>query len=395
MTRSTPRSASPGDFGPDAPKGSRAIEIATNRVASPDLARAFRIFGRPERAAICDCERPRQAGPAADALPHDRRRPARQAQVRPAQGRWPVRTVATRRWSRSCSSPPCLAPRPATRPGRPSTISGRAPTAPRDLADVLWALINTREFVLEPLNLTDDLRRAAAMSRTRTDCEGFHRRDFLRVGVAGLLGLSLPDMLRAEALNAPDPPGEEAGDRGDPDLALGRAGDDRHVGPEARRPRGDPRRVPPDRHGRAGRLDQRAHAGAGEGDGPLHAGPLARPHDHARTGRARSTWPRATGRAPPLDYPRVGSLAARLLPPRKGIPPYVTFAALRDGAAGHRSGLPRPGVRPVRGRGRPAQGTLQSHGVSLPSGFTPRDLESREALRDRFDRGLRRSSPRR
>ena len=50
----------PGDFGPDAPKGSRAIEIATNRVASPDLARAFRVFGRPERAAVCDCERPRR-----------------------------------------------------------------------------------------------------------------------------------------------------------------------------------------------------------------------------------------------------------------------------------------------------------------------------------------------
>src|SRR3954447_19438010 len=43
------------------------------------------------------------------------------------------------------------------------------------------------------------------MSRTWTDCEGFHRRDVLRVGVAGLLGLSLPDALRAEALNPPDP----------------------------------------------------------------------------------------------------------------------------------------------------------------------------------------------
>ena len=45
------------------------------------------------------------------------------------------------------------------------------------------------------------------MSRTRTDCEGFHRRDVLRVGVAGLLGMSLPDALRAEALNPPDAPG--------------------------------------------------------------------------------------------------------------------------------------------------------------------------------------------
>ena len=46
------------DFGPDAPPESRAIEIATNRVTSPDVARVFRVFGRPGRTATCDCERP-------------------------------------------------------------------------------------------------------------------------------------------------------------------------------------------------------------------------------------------------------------------------------------------------------------------------------------------------
>src|SRR4029079_6319875 len=33
----------------------------------------------------------------------------------------------------------------------------------------------------------------------RTDCEGFFRRDFLKLGSAGLLGLTLPDLLRLEA----------------------------------------------------------------------------------------------------------------------------------------------------------------------------------------------------
>src|SRR5713226_7210456 len=36
--------------------------------------------------------------------------------------------------------------------------------------------------------------------RTRTDCEGFHRRDFLKLGAGGLLGLGLADLLRLEAL---------------------------------------------------------------------------------------------------------------------------------------------------------------------------------------------------
>src|SRR5205085_2943306 len=36
-------------------------------------------------------------------------------------------------------------------------------------------------------------------ARFRTDCEGFYRRDVLKLGAAGLLGLSLPDLLRLEA----------------------------------------------------------------------------------------------------------------------------------------------------------------------------------------------------
>src|SRR5687768_3114287 len=38
-----------------------------------------------------------------------------------------------------------------------------------------------------------------ASTLPRTDCEGFHRRDFLAVGSAGLLGLSLPGFLAARA----------------------------------------------------------------------------------------------------------------------------------------------------------------------------------------------------
>src|SRR5881275_2041424 len=38
------------------------------------------------------------------------------------------------------------------------------------------------------------------MTTRRKDCEGFHRRDFLKLGAgAGLLGLSLPQLLRLEA----------------------------------------------------------------------------------------------------------------------------------------------------------------------------------------------------
>src|SRR4051812_37608131 len=40
----------------------------------------------------------------------------------------------------------------------------------------------------------------------RTDCESFHRRDFLQVGSAGALGLTLPGILATEAAAKDAPP---------------------------------------------------------------------------------------------------------------------------------------------------------------------------------------------
>ena len=45
------------DFGAEAPLGARAIEVASNRVTAEYARRLFRVFGRPARTATCDCER--------------------------------------------------------------------------------------------------------------------------------------------------------------------------------------------------------------------------------------------------------------------------------------------------------------------------------------------------
>ncbi len=137
----------PGDFGPDAPKGSRAIEIATNRVASPDLARAFRAFGRPERTAVCDCERPK-----APALPQTLFLMTDDALLaRLKSGR-----VAALAASERCDAEAveelfvaALSRPPREDEARSALAHLRAsPDRVSGLADVLWALINTREFVL-------------------------------------------------------------------------------------------------------------------------------------------------------------------------------------------------------------------------------------------------------
>jgi hypothetical protein len=45
------------DPAPDAPSSARAIEVAPDRLNAPYLARIFRVFGRAPRTAICDCGR--------------------------------------------------------------------------------------------------------------------------------------------------------------------------------------------------------------------------------------------------------------------------------------------------------------------------------------------------
>lgn len=136
-----------GDFGLDAPKGARAIEVATNQAASPDLARAFRVFGRPERTSTCDCERPK-----APALPQtlflmtDESLMAKLKTGRP-------RALAE---SDRCDAEAIEELFLASLSRQPSWDESRAALdhlrSRRDraasLADVLWALINTREFVL-------------------------------------------------------------------------------------------------------------------------------------------------------------------------------------------------------------------------------------------------------
>jgi hypothetical protein len=47
----------PEKWGADVKPGSRAIEVGASQIQNPSIAYAFRIFGRPPRTAACDCER--------------------------------------------------------------------------------------------------------------------------------------------------------------------------------------------------------------------------------------------------------------------------------------------------------------------------------------------------
>jgi hypothetical protein len=226
------------------------------------------------------------------------------------------------------------------------------------------------------------------MSQPRTDCEGFHRRDFLRAGVAGLLGMSLPEALLAEALGAPSSGGRKPATGV---IQIWLAGGPATIDMWDLKPNA-PEEI---------RGEFRPTATAVPGVSICEHLPgvakimdrctLVRSLCHSISAHGPGTAYMATGNrpGPALEYPAAGVLAARLLSPRKGVPPYVTFAALREGISGIGPGYLGPAFGPFEVEGDPARGTLQSHGVSLPEGFASRDFEARDALRERFDHGLR------
>src|SRR5581483_11603824 len=135
------------DFGPDAPKGSRAIEVATNRVRAPYAARVFRVFGRPGRTATCECERPTEpALPQTLFLMSDA-----ELMAKIAGGR--LRTLLDRPLSNGELIDDlfmaALSRLPDAREKRAALDRiAAAPTHTTGAVDVVWALINTREFIL-------------------------------------------------------------------------------------------------------------------------------------------------------------------------------------------------------------------------------------------------------
>ena len=226
------------------------------------------------------------------------------------------------------------------------------------------------------------------MRRSRTDCEGFHRRDFLRIGAAGMFGLGLANLLGAEALG-----GGTAGGRppakGVIQIWLS--------GGPATIDMWDPKPDAPEEF----RGDFRAIATAVEGvrigehmpklAGVLDRCALVRSLGHTITAHGPGTRYMVTGNRPSaaLEYPSLGALASRLLPTHPGMPAHVTFASLNEGGAGTGEGYLGPEHGPLEVEGDPGRGDLRTQGVSLPEGFSLRELEDRDALRKRFDAGLR------
>ncbi|MFO0809120.1 MAG: DUF1501 domain-containing protein [Gemmataceae bacterium] len=227
-----------------------------------------------------------------------------------------------------------------------------------------------------------------------TDCEGFYRRDFLKIGSTGLLGLSLPQMLRIEA--RAEGKAESAAKKAKSVIMVWLAGgpatiDMWDIKPDAPEGiRSEFKSIPTKVAGIeiSEHMPKMAQV--------MNRVTLVRSIAHTIPSHEFATNFMTTGNKPTaaLQFPSMGSVAAKLLPVERGVPPYVSFGDLRGGKAGG-PGYLGTGYNPffVEGAGGNAKGAaamnLRVRGIQLPQSFTLDDLSKRDDLLKSFDTGLK------
>jgi len=237
------------------------------------------------------------------------------------------------------------------------------------------------------------------MSATRrTDCEGFHRRDVLTIGSAGILGLTLPGILASEARAASK---KEVGGKSKAKsvILLWLAGGPATIDMWDNKPN-----APEGIRGEFKSIDTNVAGIQVAETFPKFAqvmdkATIVRSLYHTIPSHSPATVFMTTGNKPTaaLQYPSLGSIASKTLKTEVGVPPYVTFGDIRNGTAGL-AGYLGTGYNPFviegnappgkdGGPARPGAG-FSVRGLTLKGTFTLEDLEKRDALLRKFDTGF-------
>lgn len=227
------------------------------------------------------------------------------------------------------------------------------------------------------------------------DCEGFHRRNFLQIGAAGALGLTLPGILASEAKAAKDG-GSASKTKAKSVILVWLAGgpatidmwDNKPDAPEGIRGEFKSIKTKADGIEFAETLPKMAEV--------ADKLTVVRSLYHTVPSHGPATVWMTTGNKPTaaLQYPALGSVSAKLLSVEKGIPPFVTFMDLRGGQAGT-SGFLGTGYNPflVEGAGgggkNGAAANFRLRGISLPNNLSLDDLDKKDKLLKTFDDGFR------
>jgi hypothetical protein len=212
----------------------------------------------------------------------------------------------------------------------------------------------------------------------RTDCEGFHRRDFLKLGTTGLLGLGLADVLRLEARGA-----ARKGKKASSVIMVWLAGGPATIDMWDLKPdapegiRGEFKPIPTCVPGIS--ICEHLPKSAKVMDKCV----LVRSLHHNIPEHGIGTLYMTTGNrpTPALDYPALGCLASKLLSAPAGIPSYVAFSNVRTAGPGYLG----TAYSAFEVEGKPDRSPMRVQGVSLPAGFSLEDLANRDHVRNAFD----------
>jgi Protein of unknown function (DUF1501) len=228
------------------------------------------------------------------------------------------------------------------------------------------------------------------MGKRITDCEGFYRRDFLKIGAAGLMGLTLPQLLRLEARAVAKPDENVKKRRAEAVIMLWLGGGPATIDMWDLKPD-----APEGIRGEFKPIDTKASGIQISEHLPKMAqvmdkATIVRSLFHTIPSHGPATVFMTTGNkpTPALQYPALGSLTTKLLPAERGVPPFVSFGEMRSttgGVAGYLGTAYNPFIVEGGGGKGGAAGSYRARGIQLPNGFTLEELENREKLLKDFD----------
>ncbi len=216
------------------------------------------------------------------------------------------------------------------------------------------------------------------------DCENFHRRDFLRVGMLSFLGLSLSQFhALADDAKKNAPVGRTTG-TADSVILIWLAGGPSHLDTWDIKPQ-----APLEIRGDATPIETSAKGIQIAGYFPQTAKQMdkvtiVRSMTSPAAAHEIGTHYMLTGYLPLPGFavPSYGAVASKLLGPRSALPPYIS---IQQPGAEMGAGFLGAALNPFCPGGDPASGNFTVRDTELPGGMTPEKLELRKSLRETID----------
>jgi uncharacterized protein (DUF1501 family) len=209
-------------------------------------------------------------------------------------------------------------------------------------------------------------------------CPGPSRRDFLKVGVVGGLGLTLGDYFRMqEAVAAPTPKAQSL-------IYIFLAGGLSHIDSFDPKPNG-----PIEYRGELGtcKTSTGEYFGGQLPKLASMAGDLSviRSMTHGEAAHERGIHNMLTGYkpSPAIAYPSFGAVVSHELGPRNDLPPYIAIPNV--GGPDYGTGYLSSAFGPFSVGGEPHNKNFQVRDLNLPGGVTPERMEGRKSLLSAVD----------